>query len=263
MKKKLLIPLLCFVFLTACGKEVPIQEETSQITSATEEKATETESISVAAYLEDRIASKIAFTNDTMGENIAFYDTDGKCIFASTDYDGGITYFTDTDEHVILIPQKVSAENIFLTIEDRVLTRISVAGQGDFAVTFQNGTFTYTLPDAATVTSAMDEQEHFLQIDTPASSDTGADGIISYRLDEQNRVYEMIRGKDSPITFSLIYGEENIPVYSFYMVNGTVNRTEYYYPNGVLREQLIVDNDYALQRKFDENGELIEEEYLE
>lgn len=261
MKKKLLIPLLCFVFLTACGKEVPPQEETSRTTSATEEK--ETGANSVATYLKDRIASKIAFSNETMGENIAFYDTAGKCIFASTDYDGGMTYFTDTDEHVILIPQKVSAEDIFLTIEDHVLTRISVAGQEDFAVTFQNGAFTYTLPDASTVTSAMDGQEHFLQIETPASSDSGADEIISYRLDEQNRIYETIRGKDAPTTFSLIYGEENIPVYSFYMANGTVNRTEYYYPNGALREQLIKDSDHALQRKFDENGVLIEEAYLE
>ena len=65
-------------------------------------------------------------------------------------------------------------------------------------------------------------------------------GPDSFRFDEKNRWYERNHREDSTSKFSLVYTDENIPVYSFYTISYKIDKTEFYYPNGVLRERIVL-----------------------
>lgn len=218
--------------------------------------------LTVEEFLGNRIKNIVKYSNITMNENVAYYDSKGKCIYCYSEYDNGMTYFTDAFGNIYLLPWAVPADKIQLTIIDYGITKIRAEGHDDLECSFQDGRFCYQLTEGVYVTSTKVDQEQFVRIGSLENESEDPNGTDSFRFDEKNRWYERNHREDSTSKFSLIYTDENIPVYSFYTISYKIDKTEFYYPNGVLRERIVLTygpSGKATKYTYNEEGEFIEE----
>lgn len=237
--------------------QVGQEKETIESSESAEEQI-----LTVEEFLGSRIKNIVEYSNITMNENVAYFDSKGKCIYCYSEYDNGMTYFTDAFGNIFLLPWAVPADKIQLTILDHGITKIRAEGHDDLECSFQDGRFYYQLTDGVYVTSTKEDQEQFVRIGSLENESEDPNGTDSFRFDEKNRWYERIHREDSTSKFSLVYTDENIPVYSFYTISDKIDKTEFYYPNGVLRERIILTygpSGRATKYSYNEDGEFIEE----